>query len=61
MENLQDRIFRSIAGQEVTASIFTDEAGIVAGTVSVKEEAVRLELFIERIVEDGNQVRGEDQ
>jgi nicotinate-nucleotide pyrophosphorylase (carboxylating) len=61
MEDLQDRIFRSVATKKVTACIFTDDAGIVAGTDSVKEEAVRLELFIERIVEDGDQVRKGDE
>ena len=61
MEDLRDRILRSVAGKRVTASIIADDAGIVAGTVAAKAEVERLGLSLEMMLSEGEQVRKGDE
>lgn len=61
VEDLRDRILRSVTSKRVTASIIADDAGRVAGTTAAKEEAERLGLSVERILGEGSQVRKGDE
>lgn len=61
VEDLRDRILSSVAGKRVTASIIADDDGIVVGTTLAKEEAEKLGLSLQRMLDEGSQVRKGDE
>ena len=61
VEDLRDRILSSVAGKRVTASIIADDSGIVVGTTLAKQEAEKLGLSLERILDEGSQVTKGDE
>ena len=61
MEDLRDRILASVVGKIVTASILADDDGIVVGTTLAKEEAEKLGFSLERVLDEGSQVRKGDE
>lgn len=56
VEDLRDRILGSLAGKMATASIIADDTGRIAGTIAAKEEAERLGLSLEKILDEGSYV-----
>ncbi len=61
MEDLRDKIFSRIMNKRITASIIADDTGIVVGTSEVKEEARRLGLSLETLLDEGSWVNGDDE
>jgi nicotinate-nucleotide pyrophosphorylase (carboxylating) len=61
VEDLRDKILSSVAGKKVTASILADDDGIVVGTTLAKEEAEKLGFCLERVLDEGSQVRKGDE
>lgn len=61
MEDIRDRILISVAGKRVTASIVTDDVGIVAGTTAAREEAQRLGLSLQKMLDEGSHVEKGDE
>jgi len=57
VEDLRDRILGSVAGKRVTASIIADDSGIVVGTTLAKGEAEKIGLSVEKMLDEGSQVR----
>jgi nicotinate-nucleotide pyrophosphorylase (carboxylating) len=57
MGDLRNVILRSAEGKRFTASIIADDAGIVVGTTAVKEESEKLGLSLERLINEGSDVR----
>jgi len=57
VEDLRDRILGGVAGKRVTASIIADDSGIVVGTTLAKVEAEKIGLSVEKMVDEGSQVR----
>ena len=52
VEDLRDRILSSVAGKRVTASIIADDSGIVVGTTLAKQEAEKLGLSLQRMLDE---------
>ncbi|MGA2317184.1 MAG: hypothetical protein ABSG71_12500 [Thermodesulfobacteriota bacterium] len=61
MEDLRDKILDSKANKRINASIIADDAGILVGTPEIKEEAERLGLSLERLLNEGSQVNEGDE
>jgi nicotinate-nucleotide pyrophosphorylase (carboxylating) len=61
MRDLRDEILKSVTGKKITASIISDDDGIVAETGVAAEEAKRLGLVLEKIIDKGSQVTGGDE
>lgn len=61
MEDLRDKILDSKANKRITACIIADDAGILAGTPEIKEEAQRLGLSLERLLNEGSPVKEGDE
>ncbi len=61
MEDLRDRIFQTLSGDRVSASILADAAGIIAGTAEAADEAERLGLSLEWMLGEGSPVREGDE
>jgi len=62
VEDLRDKIFSTLANNKrITASIIADDAGVIVGTPEVKEEAERLGLSLERMLNEGSQVKKGDE
>ncbi|MBL7209486.1 MAG: hypothetical protein ISS52_05250 [Dehalococcoidia bacterium] len=57
MEDLRERILGSVADKRVTASIIADDSGIVVGTTLAKGEAEKMGLSVEKMLDEGSQVR----
>jgi nicotinate-nucleotide pyrophosphorylase (carboxylating) len=61
VEDLRDKILDSKANKRINASIIADDAGILVGTPEIKEEAERLGLSLERLLNEGSQVNEGDE
>ncbi len=59
--DLRDEILKGVAGRKVTAAIIADDDGVLAETGMAAEEAVRLGLTVERILDEGTPVAGGDE
>ena len=57
VEDLRERILGSVADKRVTASIIADDSGIVVGTTLAKGEAEKMGLSVEKMLDEGSQVR----
>lgn len=60
MIDIRDDIFKNISHKEITANIISDDAGIIAGSVSAKKEAEGLGLTIIKWLDDGAPVKNND-
>jgi nicotinate-nucleotide pyrophosphorylase (carboxylating) len=61
LEDIRDRIFESVAEKKVTASIIADGSGMIAGASSAGEEAGKLGIHLQAILDDGSKVVGGDE
>lgn len=61
MDDLRDKILRSVSGKRVVTSIIADDDGIVVETTQVADEAGRLGLSLERILDEGTPVQKGDE
>ncbi len=61
MEDLRDKIFSTVKNRRVTASIIADDVGIVVGTSELKEEAQRLGLSIDGLLNENSRVKEGDE
>lgn len=61
MNDLRAEIFRGVVGKRVAASVIADDHGVLSGIPSVKEEAQRLGLSLENILEEGRPVKKGDE
>ena len=59
--DLRDERFNSIAGRVVTAAIIADDDGILSGTGAAVVMAADLGLNIEKIMEEGCEVKQGDE
>lgn len=59
--DVRDEILRTVAGRRIVASILADDDGIVTEVAVVADEARRLGLSLERIVDEGARVRAGDE
>jgi nicotinate-nucleotide pyrophosphorylase (carboxylating) len=56
MLDIRDDIFRDVMDQAVTAVIYADAAGVIAGTQTAAAKALELGVFLAHIIEDGKKV-----
>jgi nicotinate-nucleotide pyrophosphorylase (carboxylating) len=61
LEDIRDRIFESLAGAGITASIIADGDGVLAGTSSAAQAAEKLGLRLEAMRNDGDDVVAGDE
>lgn len=59
--DVREELLRSVPSGRVTASIVTDEAGVVAGVSLARKEAERLGLSVVKILGDGTPVAEGDE
>jgi len=61
MSDLRDEILSCVANKRVVASIIADDGGTIAGTQAAREEAERLGLFLETILDEGTRIKQGDE
>jgi nicotinate-nucleotide pyrophosphorylase (carboxylating) len=61
MGDIRDDIFRGAADKRITASIIADDGGLVAETAAAAEEAERLGLAVEKVLDEGTRVKSGDE
>jgi len=61
MKDIRDDIFREIIDKSVTAVIYADDAGIIAGTETAREKALEQGLTVTHMIEDGKDVHPGDE
>ena len=61
VNDLRDEILRNVAGKRVVASIIADDDGVVVETTLVADEARRLGLSLEMILDEGTPVQKGDE
>lgn len=61
MVDVREELLRLVPSSRVTASIVTDEAGVVAGASLARKEAEKLGLSVVKIVRDGTHVAEGDE
>jgi nicotinate-nucleotide pyrophosphorylase (carboxylating) len=61
MDDLRTEILKNAAGKRVTAAIISDDDGVLSGIHTVKEEAERLGLSLEYILEEGRAIKKGDE
>lgn len=61
MEDLRNKILGSKANERITASIIADGAGILAGIPEIKEQAERLGLSLESLLNEGSRIKEGDE
>jgi nicotinate-nucleotide pyrophosphorylase (carboxylating) len=59
--DIRDEILRGVTNEIVVASIVADEVGVVAGSRAVVQQARKLELVLERVVDEGTRVGEGDE
>lgn len=61
VRDLRTEILRNVTGKRVTACILAEEDGIVAETETVAEKAKSIGLSLERLLNEGSQLRKGDE
>ncbi len=59
--DIRDEMLRSVKDNIVAASVVADDHGIIGGVASVEEEAARLDLTVEWMLEEGSRVEPGDE
>jgi len=61
MKDIRDDIFREIIDKSVTAVIYAEASGIIAGTETARTEALKLGLTVAHMMEEGKEVHPGDE
>lgn len=59
--DLRDEIFKGVSDRKVTANIVSDGEGVIAETRAAAEEACRLGLAVESVLDEGSRVGSGDE